>query len=83
MAPLFLYCYYGKVASESCEKMADCLYGSNWRKLSIKLQKYVILMIADMQKPIYYHGFGFFNLDLKIFIAVSKILSIDMTPNEM
>lgn len=68
---MFLYCYLGKLATESYEKMADCLFESDWQKLPVALQKYVIVMIADMQKPICYHGFGMYKLDSQTFIAVS------------
>lgn len=81
MSPLFLYCYYGKLASESSAKFADCVYDSDWRELSTKLQKYVPVMIANMQRPIYYNGFGFVNLDLSTFIAVSKICVVDVSNN--
>lgn len=67
---LFLYWYFGKRSTEYFEEMANCLYESNWPKLSIKLQKYLILMIANMQKPIYYHGLSIANLDLKTFNQV-------------
>lgn len=50
--------------------MPVCLYNLDWRKFPIKLQKYFILMIANMQKPLNYHGFGVVCLDLMTFIAV-------------
>lgn len=82
MAPLFLYCYYGKLASESNEKFADCVYDSNWHELATKLQKYVPVLIANMQKPIYYNGFGFVNLDLNTFITVSEIVLVQLMLGE-
>lgn len=82
MAPLFLYCYYGKLASESSAKFADCVYDLDWQKLPTKLQKYVIVMIANMQRPIYYNGFRFVDLDLSTFITVSKIHITDMMLNK-
>lgn len=38
-------------------------------------------MIANMQRPIYYNGFGFVNLDLSTFIAVSEICVVDVSNN--
>lgn len=71
MSILCFYCYFGAQATKSFQQMADSLYASNWPDLPVALQKYVIVMIANMQKPLYYHGFNMINLDLKTFIAVS------------
>lgn len=71
ISDLFFYCYFGRLATESYEKLADCLFESNWLDLTIELQKYLALMIANMQKPLYYHGFGVANLDLETFKKVS------------
>lgn len=51
--------------------MADCLYDTNWQMFSIKLQKYVVIMIGNAQKPLYYHGFGVAVLNLVTFTKVS------------
>lgn len=51
--------------------MFHCLYKMKWRKQPIKLQKYVLLMIQNMQQPIYYHGFNVAILNLGTFIKVS------------
>lgn len=68
---LLIYCYLGKLASESYEKMSDCVYNIKWYKLAAGLQKYFILMIANMEIPIYYHGFGVVDLHLETFSKVS------------
>lgn len=67
---LFLYCFFGQMASESYDKMCDCVYDLNWQKLSPNLQKYLVLMIASMQRPLYYHGFVVVTLDLNLFVRV-------------
>lgn len=69
---LFLYCYFGANATHSYEKMIDSLYNTNWEDLSVKLQKYFILMIANAQQPSYYHGFGVAILNLGTFTKVSE-----------
>lgn len=71
ISPLFLYCYYGKMATDSFKEMADCLYQSNWRSLPIELQKYTIFMMANAQRPLFYHGFGIVTLDLQAFTQVN------------
>lgn len=68
---IFLYCYYGKYSTESYEKMADILFESKWIKYPIYLQKYLILMITNTQRPLYYSGFGIAILNLETFSSVS------------
>lgn len=70
---LFFYCYFAKLATESFLKMGDSLYESNWTELPFELQKYLIVMIGNMQLPMYYHGFGVAVLNLETFTSVSKI----------
>lgn len=67
---LLIYCFFGKLATESFAKMSDCVYNMDWHELPIGLQKYLILMIANMQKPLYFHGFGVINLNLETFTKV-------------
>lgn len=69
---LFSRCYFGKMATESYENMADSLFKCNWYDLPTKLQKYIIIMIGNTQTPIYYHGFGLAVLNLLTFNKVSK-----------
>lgn len=68
---LFVYCYFGKLATESFEQMADSLYESNWSNLPVRLQKYVLLIILNTQRPLRYHGFHLAYLDLETFSRVS------------
>lgn len=70
---LFIYCYFGELATGSFEKMSDSLDDIDWYELPIELQRYFILMKANMQKPLHYHGFGVANLSLNTFITVRKI----------
>lgn len=68
---LYLFCFFGVKATESYEKMAICVYEFNWPDLSIDLQKNLILVIKNMQKPIFYDGFGIARLNLETFSNVS------------
>lgn len=70
----FLYCYFGKMTTECYINMADRLYESNWQQLPIDMQKYFILLLANMHKPLYYHGFGILILNLETFQSVRIIL---------
>lgn len=70
MAFVFFPCYFGKLATESFEKMNNCLYDINWPDLPIDLQKSLIMMITNAQIPLYYHGFGMVHLKLETFCKV-------------
>lgn len=72
ISTLLLYCYFGKLATDSYAEMSDCIFNMNWCEQSIELQKYFILMIENMQKSIYYHGFEIAKMDLETFIKVSQ-----------
>lgn len=76
MSNLFLYCYFGELATESFEKMYHSLNDIIWYKLPIELQKYYILMAANMQIPLHYHGFGIAILNLQTMIKVWKFIDI-------
>lgn len=74
MMLMFIYCYFGKLASEGYEQMPICLlYDLDWGKFPVKLQKYLVIMIANMQIPLYYHGFDILCVDLETFIDVRKL----------
>lgn len=70
---LFVYCYFGKLATESFLNMSDGLYQSNWFKLPVNLQKYFVPMIQNTQRPLYYHGFGIAVLNLETFTKVKHM----------
>lgn len=71
LSTLFLYCYFGQVATDCYEGMANTLYESNWLHLPSNLQKYFVLMIANAQIPENYHGFGIAFLNLNTYLRVS------------
>lgn len=72
MLVLFPYCYFGQLAGDSFQKMSDCVFELKWHEFPINSQKYVVLMITNMQKPIYYHGFHVTVMDLNTFLNVSR-----------
>ena len=72
---LCVYCYFGILATESNDKMSDCVYNLKWQNFPLRLQKYVILMITDMQITMYYHGFEVAVLNLNTFQSVSTELT--------
>lgn len=54
-------------------EMSDCVYHLEWYMMPPKRQKIVILMIAGLQKPVYYHGAGIVILELNMFVRVSIV----------
>lgn len=69
---LFLYCFFGKLATDSHMNMADCLFEFNWSDLSTEYQQVLIVMIANIQQPLFYHGFGVAKLNLETFKKVNS-----------
>lgn len=70
---IFPFCFYGKLATESFDKMTDVIWDLNWLVLPLALQKYIILLLANMQMTMYYHGFEIITLDLNTFVRVSTV----------
>lgn len=68
---LFLHCYYGISTTIYYSLFADCLYKSNWMALPVDLQKPFILMIANAQQKLSYHGYRMVDLNLETFTKVS------------
>lgn len=68
---LYMYCSFGKKATDSFNKIGECMYNSNWHVLSIRAQKYLVLMIGNAQRPIQYHGFRIAVLNLETFLKVN------------
>lgn len=74
---MFLFCYLGKIASESYKNIAVSSYECNWHALPLDLQKYFIIMIADAQIPLRYHGYGVITLNMETFCnVISSVLII-------
>lgn len=62
------------MATDSFDQMAPCLFASNWRKLPIELQKCYVILIANAQRPVYYHGCSVIILNFETFSNVSYSL---------
>lgn len=73
---LYFYSFAGAVVTQSALKYADILYESDWYRMSDRLQKYFIIMIAETQQPIYLDGYGFIRLSLEGFNRVSHRIVI-------
>lgn len=69
---LFIYCYCGQSAHECYFDLQKCFYEADWLKLPNDLQKYLIVMIENAQRPLFYNGFGLAYLNLNTFVQMIK-----------
>lgn len=68
---LFLYCHFGSRSTQTSLAYANLIYDSEWFQLPTELQKFIIVMIANAQRPLFYHGFGVARLNLDTFCSVN------------
>lgn len=68
---VFLCCFVGSATKEIFWRYGDISYGSVWYQFPIRLQKYVLLIIVDAQRPRVFSGLGIIELNL---IAFGKVL---------
>lgn len=68
---IYLHCYLGKSVTERYDALPDHLFHSRWYGLSMQMQKYFVLLLANTQEPLAFHGLGMFTLDMGAFSAVS------------
>lgn len=69
---LYVYCYYGKMATVELEAYADCIYNTQWYRKPLEIQKSFVVVIAHTQRPLFYHGFGAINLNMETFLRLLK-----------
>lgn len=74
---LFMYCYYGKVATDSLLAYSDSVYNSNWSQHPIGIRKAFIVIIAYAQRPQLFNGFGLVSLKLETFSKVFAKSQLD------
>lgn len=70
VANLYLYCVFGKMTTESFEKISDAMYECNWQEFPVDFQKYLLFMITNAQRRLFYDGFGLVVLNLYTFCKV-------------
>ncbi|XP_031636677.1 odorant receptor 49a-like [Contarinia nasturtii] len=69
---LFLYCYFGNRSTDECFSYANLLFESSWFELPVMLEKFITVMIANAQRPLFYHGFGVARLNLDTFCSMLR-----------
>lgn len=70
-----LFCYYADVATTRLSSIAYYAYETTWNDYPLELQKYMILIIARSQEPVYYTGFNFVNCTLQALGKVFQLFS--------
>lgn len=70
MAYLFTYCYFGKMSTESFNRMGESVYEMNWYEFSNDSKKYFLFIIQNAQRPLYYHGLDVAIMNLETFTKV-------------
>lgn len=69
---VFIYCYMGTFTTDQFQLYADISYKSMWYKFPVRLQKYYVFILADSQRPRYFNGLGFIDLNLVTFAKVKS-----------
>lgn len=74
---LFIYCFFGSVASDDFLRHTDCIFESLWYELPTKLQRTIVMIVRNAQQEMCFDGFGMLTLNLMTFTKVSAFLSIN------
>lgn len=74
---VFLYCYTGSLTTDQFLRYGDIAYESDWFLMPIEMQTYLILIIADAQRPLEFHGMRIINLNLATFASVMLAFDLD------
>lgn len=67
---MYTYCSNGTVVTHSSSSLATKFYDSLWYKYPTKLQPFLILMMANAQKPFYFSGYEFGKCSMENFTWV-------------
>lgn len=54
----FLYCYQGQRLTTASEKFEIAVYACGWEHLNVAMQKYVLLILKQAQKPVITYAAG-------------------------
>lgn len=70
------FCYFANLATDRLLKIDNTIYGLNWFDYPVKMQKYVILMIAQAHEQIHFSGLGMIPCTLESFGKVCGQIDI-------
>lgn len=68
---LSVFCYYANLAIDRVLSIGDTVYALNWFNYPVRMQKYLILMIARSQERIEFTGLGLIKCSLEAFGQLS------------
>lgn len=67
---VLLYCYVGSLTTSQFLRFGDISYESDWIKMPIAMRRFILLLIADAQRPIIFKGLSLIDLNLMTFTTV-------------
>lgn len=65
-----LFCYHGNLAADRVSSVGSSAYNSNWFHLPVEMQKFMTLIIARSQNPVYFTGLGLIDCTMEVFEKV-------------
>lgn len=71
-----VFCYCGAMTTDNFSKYVDRLYEIQWYNLPVPLQKQLIIIMANLQRPLFYQGFGMVTSNLSTFVNVKFNVNI-------
>lgn len=66
-----IFCIYANFATDQVSAIGDVAYDLKWYNCPLKMQKFIILIIARSQYPAKFTGLGLCDCSLEIFGKVS------------
>lgn len=67
---LFLYCYFGSLATDSFSRISDCVYDSRWYELPTELKIYPIMILGNSHLPLRFYGHKIISINLETYKKV-------------
>lgn len=67
---LFLYCFFGSLATDSFSRISDCVYDSRWYELPTELKIYPIMILGNSHLPLRFYGHKIVSMNLGTFQKV-------------
>lgn len=77
----YLLCYFASSAIDRISNIQRCVYDLNWYNFSPELQKFIILIMAQSQRRIYFDGLNLIRCTLATFWKVTFYLIINQCTN--
>nr|AXY83388.1 putative odorant receptor 29 [Conopomorpha sinensis] len=72
VAQLFLFCWHSNVVLYKSQRVSEGPYESAWYKASIRQRRCIVLLLAQLQKRVFFTAGPFTNLTLSTFITILK-----------